>query len=1038
MFDYSQMTAQKFEELAKVYLETEFPTYKWEITERSGDGNRDVICRYTFVDAEIEYWAEAKFTANPAGHSLKKGQLDPTLISAFLSPKPIAKIQIISNNNLPENYYYRIEDFRIKTSIGVQVVERNEFEQWLLDHSDICDTFKITQIENEQSISKKTTLNLLEIKSALITSQRHDNPYTFDKYLNTDTRYALYLRIDNHTQKALYSDISVYPQDTFVLLNTRMQPAERVNINVGISTIKMILIGQKEFSGTLNIILYSSNQKRSILCDYSIKGIKCLYPKITHMVYAHQGKVLVNLTSQIKNSRLQNEIIYIFGSGATGKTYLLSAMQDDLNSSYLTHHFALTGNMLSDSDTFCRFLLYVNMGDVLHCSLETLLDILYATRLFSAHQLFLETLIRQLQEGSEFAVQHLYSNISDSHQFVFPNPHICKTIIFLDDLHKANYKIKALIGECLKDFSKCNNNQIIVCSSREHPQYWFDSLNLDEEIIRREELRGLSRTDKLNTVKYYFPEIETIDFDPITNDLLTFSSITSRLLQETHFNAADKLSQQAFIQKRYYGGDLSNIEILKGRLKEFDQYNEIIELVYALQFGITYTDLLQFFPEKDIDFLLESQIIVLKNEYIIPAHDLYVEAFFSFQKISSETVKRIILLAQKHTEQDYRYYALLLTLGIRFYIAVYDAACQARDYYFEKTMLYPAFTLASAIVKYRPEFMKIDKKYVVDLFVLASSSFYEKKYNEIIDLYQKVISYSHQFQGNIEMDALALHAKTEIINQKYWALEVRGLKEEINKIENQINLNSINLGHDQKYALLNCLNRRMVIDLLMDQYDTAKEEFYIALNRAKELGVPEYEGFAHMDYARGLYCYNLPEALLHMEIAQRIFSKLSIVERRKRECECEIAYIHCLQNPSRINIDYLISTSEILKEEHYWELYAKAQLKIAAILLLTNRAETNNIRQLLITSEYILPTEATVRFQMINAHIKSLYYAFVNNLYQANQVASIYNEFAKRIGPVYKTIGKHNLKVYSNTRINCACRENLSIDTGLLLDPRIW
>ena len=75
---------------------------------------------------------------------------------------------------------------------------------------------------------------------------------------------------------------------------------------------------------------------------------------------------------------------------------------------------------------------------------------------------------------------------------------------------------------------------------------------------------------------------------------------------------------------------------------------------------------------------------------------------------------------------------------------------------------------------------------------------------------------------------------------------------------------------------------------------------------------------------------------------------------------------------------------------------------------------------------------------MINAHIKSLYYAFVNNLYQANQVASIYNEFAKRIGPVYKTIGKHNLTVYSNTRINCACRENLSIDTGLLLDPRIW
>ena len=79
MFDYSQMNPQKFEELAKVYLETEFPDYQWNITERSGDGNRDVFCRYTFADAEVEYWAEAKFTAGSSKASLKKGQLDPTV-----------------------------------------------------------------------------------------------------------------------------------------------------------------------------------------------------------------------------------------------------------------------------------------------------------------------------------------------------------------------------------------------------------------------------------------------------------------------------------------------------------------------------------------------------------------------------------------------------------------------------------------------------------------------------------------------------------------------------------------------------------------------------------------------------------------------------------------------------------------------------------------------------------------------------------------------------------------------------------------------
>lgn len=1038
MFDYSKMTPQKFEELAKKYLEIENPGYVWNVTERSGDGNRDVVCRYALSDAEIEYWAEAKFTANPHGESLKKGQLDPTLVSAFLYQKPIAKISFISNNTLPENYFYRLEDFHIKTSIGIKVVVKEEFEQWLMKHPEICTEFQISNVESQSNVPAPV-LSQIEIKSVLITSQDQDQPYAFERYLTIQAKYALYLLVVNHSGCSQPVRISLLPADILAFTRNDRALDTVYNINNGTSVIKLSLFPTQKFSGDIIVNLEDSGNSGQILASYMLKGIKCLYPQLTHIAYAQQNILLTQFSQHIRNSLPQNEIIYLSGAGAVGKTHLLSSLQQEWNDFYLTHYFAFTGNAISDGELLCRIIIYLNLGDVLSMSSEILLSIIQSQSGLSEQKTFMEMLLIHLQEGSGAAVRFLAGNTSDSNQFVFPNRHMRKTVALLDDLHKAQNNIKVLLGKCLQDFSRCSNNQILICGSREIPSEWIETLELDAETLCLENLDGLSQDDKLDTARYYFPDIDFLEFDARTNDLLTFSSITEDLLALVNKDSTDPIYKQAMIQQQYFKGTISNHSALKGHLKKYVQYKDLIELVYSVQFGIAYSYLITVFPEEKVDLLLRQKIFLMRGKCIYPYHDLYVDAFFEMNKRSEKTASYILDLAQKNPEQDFKYYALLLSLSPGYYMRCCAEARSVRNQYFEKTVLYPAYVIALSIVEYRPDFEQSDIEYINDLFILASSAFYEKSSEEILELYQKVLKYSCTLRGNPIVDALAMHAETEIVNQKFWSLDVKKLKKEIDHIQVRIGTQNPLMSHDEKYALLNCKNRRMVIELLMDRYEAAQVCFSQALECSETLNEPAYVGFAHMDYARGLYLYDAEEALNHMEMAQKIFSSLNVVERRKVECDCEIAYLRCLLYPSIGNLKNLKQAALVLKDNHYWELFAKAELKIAAVLLLAEPKELKEISNFVVTSDYyIISATKSRRFQLISAHIKYLLYTISNNRQQAKKCAEKYCMLATDIGPFYQEIGKRSCSALFSKNVVRAAKTPFTHGQDLLLDPRIW
>ena len=224
MFDYSHITSRIFEEIAKVYLEEKYPTFKWELTSSSGDGNKDVICNYKVFNQEQEYWAEAKFTPNSHKTTLTKGQLDPTLISALLSNKTVS-ICFISNNCMTSNYLYRLEDFRIKTNIGITLVLKDEFERWILERKDLQQKYQIKLIADDEIREDVDT----KILSATVTDVFNRNQYKVENDLLENTIYYLYIIINSSRH---WDHLFLKVDDEFQLLSRSHILSDPKNLSV--------------------------------------------------------------------------------------------------------------------------------------------------------------------------------------------------------------------------------------------------------------------------------------------------------------------------------------------------------------------------------------------------------------------------------------------------------------------------------------------------------------------------------------------------------------------------------------------------------------------------------------------------------------------------------------------------------------------------------------------------------------------------------------------------------------------------------------
>lgn len=1022
MFNYTNIDSTQFEKLALLYLQSRYPGSKWEPTKRSWDGNKDIQSKYTFFDQTMEYWAEAKFTPNPSKRNLQKSQLDPTLVSAFLNKNPVT-INFISNNNISENYIYRLTDFKLKTNIGITLVLKEEFEQWLLKNPEICVSYHLQKNADtyQENMPKECT-----VKHCLIAEEYTDSAqYSFTKFLNYRTAYFLYINIYS-TQEY---DACNLTSNTFKFINRSsiLTNSKEFNIYEGWNSYKFEFIADKIFEGCVNLFIKQSKKE---LAKYEIYDIKIIEDRSLIVSYAKQEKALIDISNYIQESGKENNLIDINGTGATGKSYLLSQLHQNLESRFDIFHVKFDYNNTFNSECICRLLIYLNLGKIWEFNLDLISSEL-KKNVNPLQCLLYENLISGLQGNAEEVLEYLYNQINNSEfNFLFPSKVSIRKVSILDDLHKLNSKHLCIVERILSQYGQYNNSQTVILASRGHV---LNNIEFYSDKLYNVNLFGLSKDDKDATLKFFFKDDFDITYNRATDDVLIFSNIVWSLIEESE---TETISKNVKVIKKMSNPQITNLNIYKAILKGYKNYSQLIELVYYVSSGINFDLLCTYFKEEKISFLIQERIFKKIRGLIYPFHDLLVQAYFEINKVSRNTIKRVKSLLEKNDCNNAIYY-LSLILNSDYGGEFFKEAREHRDIYYQKNDLFPAYQISQGLVNNINFDEDITDEEVNDLFILAETSMYEKEHGEVQKIYDRVIKHGKKhLKKNKFLAGLVLRSYIEKVNIEFWNFQTESIFDNIEHIQSILSDISFK-SHNINFAYIHCFNRTMVAQLLMNQYDSAENTFHLCVSEAEKLNYPAHIGFAYMDFGRGTYAVNIERSISYLEKSLEIFDSIQNEQRRQIECQAELLYAKCISEPSKELLSELENLSDLLFSKHYFELYAKVKLKIAALKMVYNLSDIQDIRENIFQAEYSMKYQPTMRYQLILLSVKSVYYIKAGDLKTSRMLNNKCMKLAKKIGDQYQMIYAQNNKNMSGKEIQFMLNDEVN-DSVYYLTPYLW
>lgn len=1028
MFDYSHINSRIFEKIAKEYLEDKYPQCKWESTPPSGDGNKDVFCQFKVLGQEQEYWAEAKFTPSTSPHTLMKGQLDPTLISALLSPKPVS-LCFISNNQMTSQYIFRLKDFKIKTNIGIELVLKDEFEEWLLDHLAVLKKYNLKAL----SFSAPQKPFNTTIIAATITDIFNIGQYKIETHLSENTIYYLYLIIEGNEE---IKNASLKINDEFFALlkcSKLLDDPSDFHIKKGKQVCKFQLLSLKKGKTDLNIQLISNDK---IYADYTIFDLVITSNQDRDISYIEQEKAQCEILKLLNESDEHNILVPIIGNGSSGKSKLVQNLYMDLDIYNNVIMLSFIENEYLDMKTLIQLLIFYNIGNVFDYDRDSLVS---QINLISDEEkkIYYISLINGFYESPNSCINYLNSKVSlDEFSMIYPSYTRVRQILILEDIHKISRNLQKILYRFIDQFSKLKNNQFLIFTSRE---YYMD-FTIDNKFISHAQnwiasyfLHGLSKEDKIRTLNYYLSFDGDIQFDRTTDDLIIFSNILNSVLGITE---KDYIYRNVYLKEAFEKPQLINTFVYKERINQLSDYHNIMECVYYINFGIDYLELSHFFQYQDIDFLIEHRMIKRIGGKIYPFHDHYVKAYFEEYRISNSTINILKELSSlsNQDEKKYLYISLLIGSGYYEYCQIEKEAHKLEHHYFKITDYYKSYTLANAFKQYINFDECLSFQEVYDLFILAVSSGFFKNPNEVRKNYYTVIHFCRTLPANPDTLGIISRAQSEIINIDYWELNLEKISERIDEALSQ----SLDIiykdSNDLVCAYLNFLNRKMVVELLYEHYDKANNYFKINKKEIDKYNKEEYVGYLYMDYAKGLYNRDIEKALSYMENAKKIFKRVRTEHRRLLDCECEIEYLKCMQS-DQYDIGKLEYAAEALNNSGFIELYAKARLKLAAIKLVRGGYSKNDIEKELIISRYVLSYDFTGRLSLLYKMLKNAFCIYSSQINQISNLTTAEQKTLYMMGQDYQKVWKQNLNQFKERIVFLS---NYSLPNEFILDARIW
>lgn len=1061
-----------FEKLALEYLKETFSDFNWLPTKASWDNNLDIF--HTYKDG-YENWAEAKYRKD--SDNVGKKDLDPTILSGLIKEK-IRLILYITNGTIAPHNLNRITyGARIK-NISVSCINRSQLESWLYENPDKYETFFGEPLP--EAAHPREYVNIKDIAFYAVNSLDFGANKLYEK-LDLKQEYIMCIVLSASEKGQLYIEENNYPFD--FVDSPQWPSSDKISYPCGTSSF-FLLIRTRKISDkpiTLTFCLENGNKVKYIInCEISDK-------KEIMVVHSSQNNVFFQINKCMKNmaAKSHNTIIAINSKSGNGKTYLLQKLFVDY--SYKSE-MSLVRFVDADSSKYnymllCKIIFFLIFGNLLWMDKndennfqefyekrkELLISLSY-NAIYDANQL------NSLFDGcfdmliAEKCITELNNCINSKNQLLldpqFQNSHC---ILLLDDIQKLNEAQGLFLINLLRQSTSFNYNATIILSYNNE----FKCKNILKQIAslttNKFKIEDLSQKDicesllkNIHIGNGIISEKQLSDLPP-NAFLLEETLRLMRSKKQNYFDVSEVLKEIKKIKKE-------NL-ILTNQFIGFEDQFAIIDIIYEFENGLP-SVVLALEPlsatEAELKKLEDACIIKQAGDRYIPYHDILRNAYrhlrheLQYNNEMGEYISEVIRSKAFNQLIDLNQaLAILVKCGEDYKKIYIDKCIQQRDYYFSRTLFKESSFYAEAIyfvsLREKKDIQYFNEEEMYATFVLADCL----KHNG--DLVRSTELFQELFDKSNNVSTIKYEAGAELVNAYYRTLQLAKAIDLIYSL--RLSLNS--KIQECKYIYINNLdnriirsyytvtNRYMMILQLQNNYDKAFKlyrEFMKTMaktqpqeDKARLCG--ELATYI-MDFARGLYFINLPEAKRLMEIALNFFLQNEIVHyRRISMCEADLLFLNYLETYaseiSKYNNERFFEIENKQIARGYKREVYKTQLKHYACLLIKSEYDGNpqysHIKETLEDIYSQLDDSADPKSEYILCSMLAYVEKKKGNIKYAQELISRSEKYIKLLGLDYQVTYFHNKNNIANVDKATFALANLELEDNIYyLDPRIW
>lgn len=1033
MINWDKIDNKIFEEIAYQYMTANHPQLKWQKTKLTNDGNKDGegIIDNLPLDVTVKYWYEAKYSKNIT-KSIPKSHLDSTLVSSILDGHVVV-IAFITNAYISDDYKRRADIFaRQRDNMRIIYINGEDIENWLAYNPQIeTKFFKVNNAKKQLIDDNIEEVCLLDKYSS------DSNEYLRLSTIELDKEYFLYIRFFSSCNQEikLSSDNSMLflPEYANSKINPTNLDATKGN-NAYFIPIKITSI-QKEYHIFLNC---KGNTLHDIIANVNVLDI--YKPQL---IITSQINIQNDINLFIKSNDLQNLIFLILGDAGTGKTHTLNMIRDNIRNPFASITLKFSGNSEHDIITCYKIFIFCRYGNVWELNDDNMmqwdfdaviLDVLNEIKIGVSAKNTVQKLMKYCKQHSANSIEQYF----------------LQQQIYIDDIHKISQYVAELFQTILEWCIHQRLNKRIFLFSRSTISSLRD-LN-DFLSINSCYIKEITQPT-LNDVKCSLER--NLGFIP---SLISFivhyqNSYNALYLYDLLCVLKEDINQLKELDVIDASVKISNIlvdlnyaeknKIGKRLLKEYGNY-KVFYFIYRLGNGIVIDAFLDYFDADsvyaDISFLYQKRIIKEVSGKLYPFHDILLEGFFKHNNdiYIDELGKFILFCIEKKYFTPNEGYFYLVSLGGKYFFKYCSIAKKFRDQLHETANYFAAEKIAKKIQEEnRKNLCDYDYEDIKNLFILGNCYKYTTSYKMSNYEFEKIEKIYEISNINLPNDIL-LETYSEIINNNIWMLNIKKADSDLKKMAQICCCDDIisNKSKSYKYGYLNYYNRRMFCNYMLGI--GSEHDYITALSKAKELELEEYEGFAHMDYAKSIYNEDITTAKKLLIQAKKIF-ELKGEKRRLLDASAELAFIDILENKSYKN-DGLETIYYNMLEQKYIQSAIRTYIKMLVVMLLSDNytekellERTNNI---LVKNESI---ESGMRHQALIYHILSAIYYKNGNIKQSGKFSQKCLKLFAELGDSYKNIHQNNMRLKEKQDIIFSYEWNKKPSkNNFILDIRVW